>query len=59
MRKEKNFNFNLHQENWQGLISNDFINGEDFLDEADVANQVAQSIAREEEAARAAQKVAN
>jgi len=56
---KNNFNFNLHQENWQGLISNDFINEEEFLDEADVANQVAQSIAREEEAARAAQKVAN
>ena len=45
-----NYYFNLHQENWQGLISTDFID-----EEAELANQIAQSIAREEEAARQAQ----
>ena len=54
-----NYYFNLHQENWQGLISTDFIDNEDFIDEEDLANHIAQSIAREEEAARQAQKVAN
>jgi hypothetical protein len=60
-RKDNKYNyyFNLHQENWQGLISTDFIDAKDFIDEEDLANHIAQSIAREEEAARQAQKVAN
>ena len=60
-RKDNKYNyyFNLYQEYWQGLISTDFIDNEYFIDDEDVVYQVAQSIAREEEAARQAQKVAN